>query len=79
MVAVGVTVFDVVPKTEPTELSMDNVVGTPPVIIHESVADWPTVMVAGVAVKVEMIGARGLTVTVADCVTVPETLLAVMV
>ncbi len=73
------TVFDVAPKTDPTPLSITNVSGAPPESVHDKVVDCPTVMVVGVAVKVEMIGARGLTVTVADCVTVPETLLAVMV
>jgi len=76
VVATGVTTrVPLVELTEPMPLIETEVA---PVIFHCSVEDWPELMVAGVAVKEVTTGAiAGLTVTVADEVTEPASLVAV--
>ena len=46
-------------------------VGAPPESVHDNVEDWPAVMVAGVAINVEITGALGLTMTLTDLATIP--------
>ena len=72
VVEVGETVFDVVAKTEPTELLMDSAVGVPPESVQDKTADCPAVIVAGVATNVEITGAKGLTVTVTNFFALPQ-------
>ena len=78
MVAPGLTAL-VVPVTVPTPLLMLSDVA--PDTVQPSVLLWPTVMVEGVAKKLEMVGGwgAGLTVTVAVAVTLPTAFVAVRV
>ena len=76
---VGETTFEDVPNTDPTELSMERAVGVPPLRVQARVVELPKLIVVGVAVNVEIIGAGGFTVTVTVFVTVPLTFVAVMV
>ena len=78
MVALGLTAL-VVPVTVPTPLSMLSDVA--PDTVQPSVLLWPTVMVEGVAMKLEMVGGcgAGFTVTVAVAVTLPTAFVAVRV
>ena len=57
MVVVGVTTFEVVPRTEPIFLSIVKVVAAPPESVHAKVVELPEAIAAGVAVKVEITGA----------------------
>ena len=80
-VAVGVTTFEVEPRTEPTLLSMLRVVGVPPDKVQDKVTEFPEMIVAGDAVNVEITGAAGaeLTVILTDFVAVPPLFFAVSV
>ena len=71
VVIAGDTLFEVVPSTEPTELLIDKAVGAPPESVQDNPEDWPAVMVAGVAINVEITGALGLTMTLTDLATIP--------
>ena len=51
VVALGVTIFEVFFKTEPTALSIRKVVGVPPDNFHERVDDLPLLIKFGVALK----------------------------
>ncbi len=51
----GVTNFEVLPVTVPTPWSMLRVVA--PLVDHDNVADWPTVIAEGLTVNDEMTGA----------------------
>ena len=66
VVAVGETVFDDVPITEPTPLLIERVVGVPPESVQDNVAEVPCIIVVGLAVKVEITGAVWFTVIIAD-------------
>jgi hypothetical protein len=57
VVAVGETVVEV-PVTAPTPLLIDKLVA--PVTVQDRVLDWPVVIVAGLAVKEEMLGGVGV-------------------
>ncbi len=56
VVIVGFTEMLVLVKTLPTLLSMLKLVGVPPDKLHDKVADWPFAMLAGVAVKLAIVG-----------------------
>ena len=71
VVAVGVTLFEVLPSTEPTPLSMDKVVTAPPESFHDNVVDCPFIIVADLAVNELIIGDCGFTVMVTGLVDVP--------
>jgi hypothetical protein len=75
VVVAGVTTTEV-PVTAPTPALMLKVGA--PVTTQFNVLDWPAVTLAGVAVKLVMLGAPP-TVTVAIAETVPKALLAVRV
>ena len=79
VVAVGETLFDVKPKTEPTPLSIDKLVGVPAESVHERVAEFPFMIVEESTVKELMMGAAGVTVTFTDLVAVPVLFVAVRV
>ena len=80
MVISGFTAMLVLFKTELMLLSMIRVVGFPPESDHESVADWPFSMLAGLAVKLKIAGAGILlTVIVTDLATEPPSFSAVRV
>lgn len=79
VVAVGVIVFAVNPKTEPTLLSIESVVGAPPESVHDKITDCPRAMVVESAANDLIIGEGGFTVTVINFVTEPEMFTAVMV
>ena len=67
------------PNTLPMPLSIVSVDAAPPLKVQAKVVDWPAVIVVGVAVKVEIIGAAGFTVTTTCLVAVPLELDAVKV
>ena len=71
MVTLGATIFEKVPRTDPTPLLIDNVAGDPPASVHDNLVDCPTIIVAGAAVNVEITGAFGLTMTLTDLATIP--------
>jgi hypothetical protein len=76
-VAVGVTdCVPVVAVTVPGAGAMETVVA--PVTVHCRVEDCPAVIVLGLAVKLVIAGVP-VTVTVAEPVTEPETLVAVII
>ena len=76
VVAEGVTSFDVVPVTTPTALSMLRLLA--PETDHESVVLAPTLMFAGLAAKLVIVGSD-TTVTVAVANVDPAALVAVSV
>ena len=79
MVSAGFTIMPDLPKTLPTPWSISKLEGAPPESDQESVADSPFIMVFGLALKFEITGTGGLTVTVTDFVAVPEIFVAVRV
>jgi hypothetical protein len=64
--------------TAPTPLSMLQLVAFV-IPLHDSVDDWPLVIVVGLAVNVPILGPAALTVTVADFVALPPDPVAVNV
>ena len=77
MVAVGVTDFEAAPVTVPTPLSIASEAA--PVALQVRVAAAPAFTVAGVALKEEITGAAGVTVTVAFAVVFPVLFAAIRV
>ena len=69
MDAEGLT-LTLVPVTVPTPWSMLRLVA--PLTTQESVLVWPALMLAGLAVKLVMVGLGGVTVTVAVEVLLPQ-------
>lgn len=65
------------PVTVPTPLSID--IELAPETDQDSVDDCPAIIPAGLAVKLEMTGGNGVTVTVVELFTEPPALLAVKV
>jgi hypothetical protein len=82
-VAVGLTVFEIEPRTEPTLLSIERIVASPPDKLHDRVAHCPCVIVAVSAVNELIAGAKtgggggSLTVILTDFVAVPYLFVAV--
>ena len=77
VVAIGETTFEVLPRTEPTLLSMLKVVAVPPDKVQDNVADCPFVIVNGLAVNELITGNGKFTVTVTDIVAAPYLFFAV--